>query len=266
MVEAGEISLDARATDYLPVDLTFDTNGATIRDLLSHRSGIPDWYSDAMEEQFAADRTRFWKPEELLGLLGPDREPLGTFGYADTNYTLLGMVIEHVRQRPLAAVLREGALDVPRTERLVYQPDEAPSDPMAMPRGESRDAIRQGGGYLSSRSDTSDGPAGGMASDTISLARWWRAFCAGEVVSKESLDSMTTFYENGELDYGLGLFNPFYQQGSPNAVGHLGSSFGYKAAAGCLPQQGVVFVVLTNNVAIDSQALAVPLLRASLAE
>ena len=43
MVEAGEISLDAPATDYLPADFDFDTNGATIRQLLSHRSGIPNW-------------------------------------------------------------------------------------------------------------------------------------------------------------------------------------------------------------------------------
>ena len=42
-VEAGEVSLDAHATDYLPADFAFDTNGATIRQLLSHRSGIPDW-------------------------------------------------------------------------------------------------------------------------------------------------------------------------------------------------------------------------------
>ena len=41
LVEAGDISLDAPATDYLPADFTFDANGATVRQLLSHRSGIP---------------------------------------------------------------------------------------------------------------------------------------------------------------------------------------------------------------------------------
>ena len=46
LVEAGELSLDALATEYLPADFTFDTNGATIRQLLSHRSGIPDWYDE----------------------------------------------------------------------------------------------------------------------------------------------------------------------------------------------------------------------------
>lgn len=262
LVEAGELSLDGPATDYLPADFSFDTNGATIRELLSQRSGIPDWYTDAMEAQFAADRTRYWEPAELLALVDPTRGPVGAFEYADTNYTLLGLVIEHVRKRSLVDVLRDGALGVEGTERLIWQPDEAPTEPMAMPRGESRDALEQGGGYLGSRSDTSDGAAGGMASDSISLARWWRAFCAGEIVSEASLTEMSTFYENGEIDYGLGLFNPLYQNGFAPAVGHLGSSFGYKASAGCLTEDAAVFVVLTNQVAIDSQDLAAPLLRA----
>ena len=210
LVEAGEISLDAPATEYLPADFTFDTNGATIRQLLSHRSGIPDWYG-AMEEHFAEDRIRVWEPDEVLALVDPARRPVGlAFEYADTNYNLLGLVIEHVRQRPLVDVLRDGVLRVDGTERLIWQPDEAPTDPMAMPRGESRDALEQGGGYLPSISDASaDGPAGGMASNSISLARWWRAFCAGEIVSQDSLTEMSTFYDNDiEIDYGLGLFNP----------------------------------------------------------
>jgi len=143
LVEAGEVSLDAAATEHLPANLGFDTNGATIRQLLSHRSGIPDWYED-MEERFASDRSRVWELDEILALVGAARRPVGAFEYADTNYNLLGLVIEHVRQRPLVDVLRDGVLRVDGTERLIYQPDEAPTDPMAMPRGESRDALEQG--------------------------------------------------------------------------------------------------------------------------
>ena len=232
LVEAGEISLDAPATDYLPADFTFDTNGATIRQLLSHRSGIPDWYP-AMKEQFAVDRDRVWTLEEILALVPPARRPAGVaHDYADTNYNLLGLVIEHVRQRPLVEVLRDGVLRVDGTERLIWQPDEAPTDPMAMPRGESRDALEQGGGYLPSISDTVDGAAGGMASDSISLARWWRAFCAGEIVSEASLTEMSTLYDN---EYGLGLFDP--AAGYAQGVGHLGANFGYSSWSG-VPARG----------------------------
>ena len=108
-----------------------------------------------MEEQFAADRSRVWELDEVLALVDPARRPVGAFEYADTNYIVLGLVIEHVRQRPLVEVLRDGVLRVEGTERLIYQPDEAPTDPMAMPRGESRDALEEGGGYLPSISDAS---------------------------------------------------------------------------------------------------------------
>ena len=263
LVEVGEVSLDAPATEYLPDDFTFDTNGATIRQLLSHRSGLPDWYD---EERFAVDRSRVWELDEILALVPAARRPVGSFEYADTNYNLLGLVIEHVRQRRLVDVLRDGVLRVDGTERLIYQPDEAPSDPMAMPRGESRDALEQGRGYLPSVSDTIDGAAGAMASDSISLARWWRAFCAGEIVSEASLTEMSTFYDNAEselpVDYGLGLFNPT-ERASVKAVGHLGANFGYKSSAGCLTEDHVIFVVLTNQ-DLDSFDLATPLVWAAI--
>ena len=248
LVEAGEISLDAPATDYLPADFTFDTNGATIRQLLSHRSGIPDWYGDAMREQFAVDRSRVWQLDEVLALVPAVRRPVGSFEYGDINYNLLGLVIEHVRQRPLVDVLRDGVLRVEGTERLVYQPDETPTDPMAMPGGESRDALEQGGGYLPSISATIHGAAGAMASDSISLARWWRAFCAGEIVSEASLTEMSTFYDNVEselpVDYGLGLSNP--ADGYAQGVGHPGANFGYNSWSACLTEDHLIVVVLTN--------------------
>ena len=73
-------------------------------------------------------------------------------------------------------------------ERVIYQPAEVPTEPMAMPEGESTAALEKGGGYLPSLAGaTSDGPAAAMASDSPSLAHWWRAFCAGEIVSQDSL-------------------------------------------------------------------------------
>jgi D-alanyl-D-alanine carboxypeptidase len=261
MVEAGEISLDRPASDYLPADFDFDTNGATIRQLLSHRSGIPDWYP-AMKEQFAVDRSRVWTLEEVLARVPAVRRPAGgAIEYADTNYNLLGLVIEHVRQRPLVDVLRDGVLRVEGTERLIWQPDEAPTDPMAMPRGESRDALEEGGGYLPSISDTVDGAAGGMASDPISLARWWRAFCSGEIVSDASLTEMAAFYHDGDDEYGLGLFNP--AAGYAQGVGHLGGNLGYNSWSGCLTEDQLIVVVLINLDETDIFNLGRPLVLAA---
>jgi D-alanyl-D-alanine carboxypeptidase len=263
-VEAGELPLDAPASDYLPADFAFDTNQATIRQLLEMRAGIPDWYGDEMETEVATHRSRVWTTAEVLALVGPARRPAGgSFEYTDTNYVLLGLVIEHVRKQPLVDVLRDGVLRVDGTERLVYQPDEAPTDPIAMPLGESRDALKKGGGYLPSLADaTSAGPAGSLASDSISLARWWRAFCAGEIVSGASLTEMSTF-AGGPDGYGLGLFNPASDWGLAG-VGHAGGNFGYASWAGCMPgDHPVVVVVLTNRWVDDLGGLPKPLVMAA---
>lgn len=259
MVEAGEIALDDLAAEHLSPDLDFDTNGATIRQLLGMHSGIPDWYDAEMQESVSTDRQRVWEPTDVLELVSSERAPAGErFNYTDTNYVLLGLVIEEVRGRTVVDVLRDGVLGIDGVERLIYQPEEVPTEPMAMPAGESTAALEQGGGYLPSLADASSaGPAGGMASDSRSLARWWRAFCAGDIVSPLSVTEMTTFDDG----YGLGLYDiaePYAQ-----AIGHTGENFGYVAWAGCLPDDGSVIVVLGNRIVENIGAMARPLAEAA---
>jgi D-alanyl-D-alanine carboxypeptidase len=252
MVEAGELGLDDPVAGHLPPDLDFDTNGATIRQLLGHRSGIPDyaetllleelgWDGEITAELLQRDPQRHWTPAELLEHVPADRTPAGVrFEYANTNFLLLGLVIEHVRGRPIVEVLRDGVLSIEGVERLIYQPDEVPTEPMAMPFGESTDVLEVGGGLLPSLMYVTGVRAGGaMASDAPSLARWWRAFCAGEIVSQASLTEMTTMHDG----YGLGL----YWRHPPGTVGHGGEGIGYVSLAGCLPASGVVVVVLSNQ-------------------
>ena len=263
MVEDGELDLDDPATDHLPADLDFDTNGATIRQLLGQRSGIPQNDFDAEDKRLLAHPRRFWTPAEVLDEFVPaERAPAGeAFEYANANYQLLGLVIEQIRGRPVTDVLRDGVLDIGGVERLIYQPDEAPTEPMAMPGGQSPAALKKGGGYLPFLAAvTADGAAAAMASDAPSLARWWQAFCAGQIVSQASLNEMTTLHDG----YGLGL----YDVADPyaHALGHTGGGIPaapYVAWAGCLPESGSVVVVLTNRLFDDIGGMALPLVEAA---
>ena len=266
MVEAGELGLDDPATDHLPSDLDFDSNGATIRQLLGMRSGIPD-YVDEIWASLTTDRQRRWTPTDVLALVAADRSPAGDFfEYSSTNYVLLGLIIEQARGRAAADVLRDGVLGaVEDMERLIYQPDEVPTEPMAMPDGESSAAVEEGGGYLPSLAGaTAAGAVGGMASDSPTLGRWWRAFCAGEIVSPASLTEMATFDDG----YGLGLYGiadlGLDEIADPygSGVGHFGQHVGFVSWAACLPADGLVVVVLSNGV-VDIGAIAIALAEAA---
>ena len=246
LVEAGALDLDDRAADRLPPNLAFDTNGATIADLLSMRSGYPETLDDEETwETLSTDPLHAWTPQEVLATVADERAPVGqTFQYRGTNYVLLGLIVEHVTGRPLVEVLRGGVLDGDRLERLIYQPDERPTEPMAMPFGVPADTLDDVGGFLPTlAAATAMNSEGAMASDSSSLARWWRGLCAGEIVSTASLDDMTNFAKRPQ--YGLGIIDKRSEYGS-GALGHTGALLGFNTVALCFPTQGIVVVVLAN--------------------
>jgi hypothetical protein len=69
---------------------------------------------------------------------------------------------------------------------------------------------------------------------------WWRALCAGKILSQTTLIEMmpTTDW------YGLGIADDW---GISGVVGHGGADFGNNAMVGCLPESGVAFAVLANR-------------------
>lgn len=250
LVEAGDLSLNDLAADLLPPHVEFDTNGARVIDLLSMRSGIPEYFADEDElrEVLTKDRLHVWTTEEKLATVASDRGPVGrSWEYIGTNYLLLGLIIEQLTGGSVAEALRTGVLTDNGYERLIYQPDELPTEPMAMPLAASADTFGGGAGYLPSIANaTMFTSEGAMASDSASLARWFRALCAGEVVSPASLDQMSDF--GTRPGYGIGLVDRGldYWQGS-GAVGHPGRMLeGYRSVALCFQNPVSVVVVLAN--------------------
>jgi len=211
LVEEGKLGLDDPAADHLPPEVAFfDANGATIREVLGMRSGIPD-PPEALVDSGST-------PAELLeGTFGP-LFPAGTrISYANINYILLGTIIEHVTGRPLWDVLRSGVLDRPGLEGLVYR---------------VKDALAADGG--------------GIESDPASLARWGYELYGGFVLSDASLRQMTDFqgdwYGLGAIDFSQGTPAIPGGFGIP-AVGHGGLEPANAAILVTFPQTDVVVAV-----------------------
>lgn len=246
LVEAGDLALDDPVADHLPGWVRTDTNDATIRDLMAMRSGLADYVDSGSLDELNAHPRQGESWREILARLDPPHAAPGqTFEYNNTNFLLLGLVIQDVRNRPLAEVLRAGVLSGEGLERLILQPDERPTAPMAMPSAEPG-AVERGGGYLPSYAAISGaGGAGAMASDSRTLARWWASLCRGDILSRDSLTEMKANIASPGERYGLGVMDE--DGGSRPAMGHEGLQVGFASYARCLYEDGIVITVLTND-------------------
>ena len=218
LAEEGKLGLDDRASDHLPNELGFfDANGATIREVLGMRSGIPDLNEYEGDGYYPAEQAST-AVKVFRKLPEPSVPPRTSVHYASTNYVLLGTIIEHTSGQPLSQALRSGVLDRPGLEGLTYTVG---------------DALAADGW--------------GVETTPSSLARWGYDLYGGFVLSDASLREMTDF--QGKW-YGLGTMD-FSEDYGTFAVGHDGSS---SATTCCsvirlvaLPDEGVVISVQANT-------------------
>jgi len=250
--EQGSLSLSDPVAKHLPSDFHFDTTGITIQNLLHMESGIPDPApNNAALSLFydqPADPLRAWTPEEVLASVPAYRSTPGDhYAYEDANYMLLGLVIQQTTGMSVAAALRSGVLADPRLSSMVYQPEERPEGPLALPF--AVDTGSYSGGYLPSKAEASEGNGSGcMASDSGTLALWGYLLFGGQLVSEQSLLAMTDFDDGF---YGLGVFNQTKTgawRGPGQSIGNGGwDPAGYSSALAVLPSRGIVISVMTNE-------------------
>lgn len=275
LVESGLVRLDEPLARWLPSY----PNAAriTLRELLSHTSGLADyfWNATLMRKLDAAPRTP-WNARQLLPYIGkPVFKPGTEWTYSNTNYLLLGLVIEAATARTLESELQTHFLGPLGLVHTVLQ-DDAPLvrassvGPLALPYRRAGNGSRafvsrwDGSGYLPYTSlATALGPVGGIASRADEIARWGAALYGGRVVSTASLAAMEDVsisrpFRPSAL-YGLGTVQRV-QDGYLN-VGHGGSVTGYRAALRYFPDFGATIVVLTNLDGGDPDAVVGALLR-----
>jgi D-alanyl-D-alanine carboxypeptidase len=248
LVDEGRLSLDDRLARWLPRYPR--ARQITVRELLSHTSGIQNYFESPRYNRLVfADRSHRWTFPEILDLVGaPYCAPGDCFHYSNTNFVLLGRVVEQVTGERLSRVIRDRFGEPLELDHTVFQPDE----PTA--RNSAHGFLWSGGDRFADQSlgqrvvphlsaITVTWAAGAMASTASDLARWAEALYGGRVVSPAALDAMTTFRRRDE--YGLGTRTRIFE--GRRAVGHLGGVRGFENAMWYFPREGATIVVLSNR-------------------
>lgn len=186
----------------------------TVRQLLTHSSGLFDYAtSPRFAEALMADPGRPWRPQDLLqGALQwgePYFPPDGGYGYgySDTGYVLLGLVIEKLDGRPLHESYRSRILD-PVEMRDTYL--EGYEDH----RGATLLHAFAGPVDVMPLHGSADWAGGGLVSTAADLARFGRALFAGALLGPSELEAMQSYefrtldpsrHSPGFVGYGMGL-------------------------------------------------------------
>ena len=125
LVEDGKIALTDSITKFFP-NAPATWRGITVRHLLSHTSGIPDYTTDAMD--YRRDYTEDELAQMAFGLT-PEFPPGSRWNYSNTGYVLLGIIIHKVSGQFYGDVLRERIFEPlgMRTARVISEADIVPN-------------------------------------------------------------------------------------------------------------------------------------------
>ena len=232
----GKLNIADPVSKYLP-DTPKAWEKITLANLLGHTSGIPNFTSDkefgkwSMSAHTAAEELAFFRDKPL------DFEPGSKFSYSNSNFEVLGAVIEKVSGQKYEDQLRTrlfGPLGMKDTG--------LDSDELILPKraqGYSKDKD----GIIHARSESMSVPwaAGSLYSTTGDLLRWEHALFSGKVLNDTSFKAMTT---PGLGDYGLGI--AIMKHDGVTVVEHGGGIEGFNTYLSYVPERKIAIIVLSN--------------------
>ena len=246
LVQAKKLSLDDRIRKLLP---DYPPVGASIsvRQLLTHTSGLPNYLT---RPELLARRGEQLTPRELLELFWSeplDFAPGSDFGYSDSDYVVLGAIIERLTKQSYAEFMR----------REIFERFDLDDTSVGAPE-EAEDAAR---GYQASNSgglepavgfdDSILYAAAGIRSTAHDLLAWHDALAKGEVLGPE-LEKLSLSV--GKSNYAAGWF--VREQRGHTVVSHPGGLAGFSCDFARVPDLDLAIVVLMNNSSVDAATIA----------
>jgi len=246
LVDEKKLALTDKLSKYAP--WAPNAKGITIRQLLNMTSGLYNFTDvPGFWEKFLADPAAIWTPRRLvdLAIANPAAFPPGQeYMYCNTNYVLLGMIIEKVTGRTAGQEITRRIIhrlglkhtSFPMTTALPapYMPGYVPADGEPNDSGDLRD--------LSIYSPTAFWTAGGMVSTLGDLKIWMKAIVTGKLLSKRMHAAQLKFSAPNTASYGLGVMNA-----SGVAFGHSGEVPGYNSSMYYIPAAKAIGITLIDR-------------------
>ena len=271
LVEDGEVSLDDRLSRFVP-ELP-QAGQVTLYQLLVHTSGIPDYAEDpAGLRTKSVARTPAQMVEWIAGLKPQFHFDPGTrWSYSNSNYVLLGVVVERVSGQSLAAFFAER---LSRPAGLMATTFDDPRDVVPNRSQGYRKDKGSPGGYANADwiSPTIPGAAGGLRTTVDDLLRWSHALFSGRVLAPVTVTRMVSAGKLGDgrttksgmpedwqrglnSDYGMGVFVTDTSVG--RRIWHAGDIDGFSTWLAHYPDVDVTIAVMQNSesAGIDQSAL-----------
>lgn len=260
LVDEGKLKWDDPVTKYLPSFQLYDpysTRELTVRDLLSHRSGLERgdrlWYASPHDRNEVLRRIRFLKPSWSLR---------SRFGYQNVMFLAAGQISPVLAGKEWDDVVRERIfLPLGMNASSTSISKFAGVDNVASPHSKIDNKLQK----VAWRNIDNIGPAGSINSNVIDMAQWLRLNLGGGLYEKKRILSAASIKEmqtpqtviriegNNErlypeahfLNYGLGWFLSDFR--GRKLVEHGGAIDGMRAAVGMLPEEKLGVVILTNR-------------------
>jgi CubicO group peptidase (beta-lactamase class C family) len=231
LINAGRVSLDSQIGDLLDFDLHQIDRTVTIRQLLNHTSGIPDY----CDENIILDYSVLWvdfpnykirQSKDLLPLFieKPMMYQAGErFQYNNSGYVVLGLIIESVTGQLFDEYLTENVFrPCEMSDTGYYELDRLPAKcANAYIFDETKQQY-----YTNIYSVDAKGTgAGGAFTTVVDVEKFWKKLLNGNLVSLSTLTEMFSVQSRDDDDYyGYGVwlmkmeekvFHPFFQGSDP---------------------------------------------------
>ncbi len=241
LVAEGKLRLDAKVSEYLGDEPWYarmpNARDVTVRQLMNHTSGLVRYEFDStFQARLGREPYKTWTPVERVSFVLDRPAPFAAgqgWEYSDTNYIVLGMIIEKLTGRAYYDELRRRILDPLALRRTV--PSDRPTIPglsqaYAGPNNPfgGRDAMIGDDGRFA-LDPQFEWTGGGIASTTLDLARWGKMLYEGRAFPDSLLPGMLDAVPaklGPGVRYGLGVI---VRDSTPlgRAWGHSGYMPGY---------------------------------------